>query len=185
MSLKHAMLGFLCVEDMNGYQLKKHFDESISQFWSASISQIYPTLNDMLGAGLIIIGNSGEDDSRGSKIYHITEKGKEELRQWLIAPAKREPFRSEMLVKLYFSANIDSETVMGRLSEQKIEAEKRLKFYNAYLKHIENEHRDENAFEKDAIYWQMTVRYGISCSHALIDWCDECMTLLQEDIIQA
>lgn len=182
MSLKHAMLGFLCVEDMNGYQLKKHFDESISQFWSASISQIYPTLNDMLGAGLIVIGNSSEDDSRGSKIYRITEKGKEELRQWLLAPAKKEPFRSEMLVKLYFSANIDSKTVICHLSEQKNEAEKQLEFYNACLQHIETEHRDDNTFKKDAVYWQMTVRYGISRSKALSDWCDDCVALLQNII---
>lgn len=181
MSLKHAMLGFLSVEDMNGYQLKKHFDESISQFWSVSISQIYPTLSDMLSAGLIAIENSSADDSRGSKIYRITEKGKEELRQWLTTPAKNEPFRSEMLVKLYFSANIDSETVICHLSKQKDEAQKRLKFYNAYLEHIGNEHRDETTFKKDAVYWQMTVRYGIFHSQAIIDWCDECIAMIQRN----
>lgn len=183
MSLKHAMLGFLSVEDMNGYQIKKHFDESISRFWSVSISQIYPTLSDMLGSGLIAIENSGEDDSRGSKIYRITEKGKEELRQWLTAPAKKVPFRSEMLVKLYFSANIDSETVICHLSEQKDEAQKQLKFYNAYLQHIENEHRDKKTFKKDAIHWQMTVSYGIFHSQARIDWCDECIAMLQKNEI--
>lgn len=180
-SLKHAMLGFLSVEDMNGYQLKKRFDESISRFWSVSISQIYPTLSEMLGTGLIAIQNSGEDDSRGSKIYRITEKGKEELHQWLTVPAKEEPFRSEMLVKLYFSANIDSKTVIEHLSGRKEEAQKRLQFYNAFLQHIENEHGDEKLFKKDAFYWRMTIRYGIFQSRSLIDWCDECIALFQQD----
>lgn len=185
MSLKHAMLGFLSVEDMNGYQLKKHFDESISRFWSVSISQIYPTLSDMLSEELIAIQNSGEDDSRGSKIYRITEKGKEELRQWLTVPAKEEPFRSEMLVKLYFSANIDAKTVISHLLEQKDETQKRLEFYNVYLEHIENEHIDEKMFKKDAIYWQMTVRYGIFRNRSLIDWCDECIATLQKNKVMA
>lgn len=181
MSLKHAMLGFLSEEDMNGYQLKKHFDESISRFWSVSISQIYPTLSDMLSTELIAIQNTGDDDSRGSKIYRITEKGKEELRQWLTAPTKEEPFRSEMLVKLYFSANIDSKTVIGHLSLRKAEAQKRLQFYDAFLEHIEAEHSEETLFKKDAVYWRMTIRYGIFHSRSLIDWCDECIALLQQN----
>lgn len=181
MSLKHAMLGFLSIEDMNGYQLKKHVDESISQFWNASISQIYPTLNEMLGGGLIAIGNSGKEDSRGSKIYCITEKGKDELKKWLTEPTKQEPFRSEMLVKLYFSANIDADTTIGHLLKQKEEAKQRLKYYDAYLQHIEKEHREEKTYRKDAVYWKMTVRYGIFRSRSLIDWCDECIASLQKN----
>ena len=82
MSLKYAILGFLNVQEMNGYQLKKHFDESISRFWSVSISQIYPTLNDMLKAELITVQENC-DSSRGSKEYFITERGKEELKEWI------------------------------------------------------------------------------------------------------
>lgn len=180
MSLKHAILGFLSIEDMNGYQLKKHFDESISRFWSVSISQIYPTLSEMLKTELIAIQNNGENDSRGSKIYGITEYGKEELHKWLTLPAKEEPFRSEMLVKLYFSSNIDSKTVIEHLSSQKEEAQKRLKLYDAFLQHIESEHSDEKLFKKDAVYWRMTIRYGIFRSRSLIDWCDECIALLKQ-----
>lgn len=183
MSLKHAMLGFLSVEDMNGYQIKKHFDESISQFWSVSISQIYPTLSEMLRAELISIQNIDDDDSRGSKIYRITEKGKEELHEWLTVPAKEEPFRSEMLVKLYFSANIDSKTVIEHLAQQKEEAQKRLQFYDAFLEHVENEHSKEQQFREDAVYWRMTIRYGILHSRSLIDWCDECIASLQQNPI--
>lgn len=179
MSLKHAILGFLSVEEMNGYQLKKHFDESISRFWSVSISQIYPTLNDMLKTDLITV-REDDNSSRGSKQYSITEKGKEELKQWLATPTTQELFRSELLVKLYFSANIDEEIVMQQLLEKKEEAQKRMAFYDCYLKHIEEEHQSKNQFSKDAVYWKMTVRYGMFQSGSFINWCDECIETLKK-----
>ena len=43
MSLKHALLGLLNYRPMTGYDLKQRFDHSISHFWSANLSQIYPT----------------------------------------------------------------------------------------------------------------------------------------------
>lgn len=180
MSLKHAMLGFLSVQNMNGYQIKKHIDESISRFWSVSISQIYPTLNDMLEANLIGIEKSDEELSRGSKIYCITELGKQELKKWLTVPVKKEPFRSEMLLKLYFSSNISKDVVIEHLLIQKDEAEERLKSYKFYIEHIEKEHFKENEYSEDALYWRMTIRHGIYLSKATIEWCDECIEMLNQ-----
>lgn len=179
MSLKHAILGFLSIQEMNGYQLKKHFDESISRFWSASISQIYPTLNNMLSSELITVQENG-DSSRGSKEYFITEKGKEELKKWLIEPTEQEPFRSELLVKLYFSANIDKDIVKQHLLEKKQEAEKRIELYESFFEHIKKEHDAGKQFNKDAIFWKMTVRHGMYQSEAFIKWCDECIEILSE-----
>lgn len=180
MSLKHAILGFLSVQEMNGYQLKKHFDESISQFWSVSISQIYPTLNDMLSLDLITVQENA-DSSRGSKEYFITDKGKVELKRWLSEPVSQEQFRSELLVKLYFSANIDKETVKKHLLEKKKEGQKRIELFNYFFEHIKKEHQENKQFSKDAIFWEMTVRYGIFQSNAFVEWCDECIKLLNEE----
>lgn len=179
MSLKHAILGFLSVEKMNGYQLKKHFDESINRFWSVSISQIYPTLNDMLAAELITVQENIES-TRGSKEYYITEKGIEELKRWLAEPTPQEPFRSELLVKLYFSANIDKETVRQHLLEKKLDAEKRIEIYDSFLEHIERNHHEESNYSNNPVFWKMTVRYGMFQSKAFIEWCDECIKLLDE-----
>ena len=36
MSLKHAILGFLSLQPMTGYDLKKAFDQSVRHFWPAN-----------------------------------------------------------------------------------------------------------------------------------------------------
>lgn len=180
MSLKHAMLGFLSIENMNGYQLKKHFDESVSKFWSVSISQIYPTLSDMLKSDLIAIENNSGDSTRGSKIYSITEKGKEELKCWLSKPIREEPFRSEMLLKLYFSSNIEPDVLIQHFLQQKNDAQERIEFYQSYIEHLENDHLNKQSLGKDAVYWRMTVRFGIFKNNALIEWCDECIEILKQ-----
>lgn len=177
MSLKHAILGFLSVEGMNGYQLKRHFDESISRFWSVSISQIYPTLNDMLQSELITVHENSES-SRVSKDYFITDKGREELKNWLMEPAQQEPIRSELLVKLYFSSSIDKDTVIQQLSEKKIEAQKRIEMYDSFMEHLQKNHGEKKDYSSDAVFWRMTVRYGVYQSNAFIEWCDECIEML-------
>ncbi|MDP4093936.1 MAG: PadR family transcriptional regulator, partial [Bacillota bacterium] len=86
MSLKHALLGFLNYQSMTGYQLKKHFDESVSNFWSVSLSQIYPTLNQMSEQGLLTVEVIQQDTAPNAKVYQITDSGKEELLKWLAEP---------------------------------------------------------------------------------------------------
>ena len=47
MSLDHAILGFLALEPMSGYDLKRVFDQSVQHFWPATQSQIYRSLGKM------------------------------------------------------------------------------------------------------------------------------------------
>jgi DNA-binding PadR family transcriptional regulator len=181
MSLKHAMLGFLNIQSMNGYQLKKHFDESVKHFWNASISQIYPTLNEMLESGLISIENYGDGTARPSKTYAITDKGREELHNWLSVPSGEEPFRSEMLLKLYFSSQLDTDMLISHFSQLKKSTQENLEFYASKLQHLDTCHTDESSLKKDAVYWRMTARYGILKNLAQINWCDECIDILEQD----
>jgi PadR family transcriptional regulator, regulatory protein AphA len=47
MSLKYAILGFLSLAPLSGYDLKKSFDRSLGHLWPADQSQIYRTLSQM------------------------------------------------------------------------------------------------------------------------------------------
>ena len=49
MSLKHAVLGFLSIAPMTGYDLRKHMEESVAHFWPADQAQIYRTLGPPRG----------------------------------------------------------------------------------------------------------------------------------------
>ena len=86
MSLEYAILGFLNYSPFTGYDLKKVFDATVQHFWSADQSQIYRTLADLPRKN----GSSRKLSNRMiapiARIYHITDTGREELRNWLIGP---------------------------------------------------------------------------------------------------
>ncbi len=57
MSLQHILLGLLR-EPASGYDLKAYFDKSVRYFWAAELSQIYPTLQRMEKAVLVLCQQS-------------------------------------------------------------------------------------------------------------------------------
>ncbi len=175
MSLKHALLGFLNYQSMTGYQLKKHFDESISNFWNASLSQIYPTLNKMCEDGLLTVEVILQDSTPNAKLYQITNSGKEELLKWLAEPVEFEPMRSALLVKLFFGSSISKNQVLSLLEQTMTLTKNNLKHCQNVKKHIEEDHSSENDMKQEAFFWTLTADYGIKHAEALIAWCEECI----------
>ena len=53
MSLRFALLALLGSRPMTGYDLSKHFSQSVAHVWHAPDSQIYPELNRMERDGLL------------------------------------------------------------------------------------------------------------------------------------
>lgn len=51
--LKYAILGLLDQHELTGYDITKHFKDSLGQFWSAKHSQIYPELKRLTEEGFI------------------------------------------------------------------------------------------------------------------------------------
>src|SRR3954447_12950870 len=81
MSLRHAVLGLLAVEPATGYELAHKFDVSLSTAWHASHSQIYPELARLAEAGMVEVVGEG---ARNSRTYAVTDRGREELRAWML-----------------------------------------------------------------------------------------------------
>jgi PadR family transcriptional regulator AphA len=102
MSLKYAILGFLNLKSLSGYDLKKAFDNSVRHFWPANQSQIYRTLAQMTKEGILEKEVVERDERLDMKIYRISEKGREELHQWLATPLPSQDTREPFLVQLFF-----------------------------------------------------------------------------------
>lgn len=180
MSLKYALLGFLNYESMTGYQLKKYFDESVSNFWNASLSQIYPTLNNMYEEGLVTSEEVELESSLNKKIYSITSKGKEELLKWLAEPTEIQPLRSTLLLKLYFSSNISKEVVISQLESLIKQSKHKLESFENGVEHIHKEHLSVGYMKQEALYWNFIADYGVKHQEAFIRWCEECILKLRE-----
>jgi PadR family transcriptional regulator, regulatory protein AphA len=175
LSLKHALLGLLNYQNMTGYQLKKYFDESVGSFWKVSLSQIYPTLNQMNEQGMLMVEVIQQDSSPNLKLYSITNKGKEELLNWLSQPVEPEHIRSTLPIKLFFSSNIRKEQVISQLEQLMELSKKNLKISKEGKKHIEESHLCEDNMNQEAFFWSLTADYGIKHEEFFIAWCEECI----------
>ena len=52
-TLQYAILGLLSRKDMTGYDMSKEFETTLSGFWNAKHSQIYPELKTLTEQNLI------------------------------------------------------------------------------------------------------------------------------------
>lgn len=170
MSLKYALLGFLNYKSMTGYQLKQVFDKSVRNFWNASLSQIYPTLNQMKDDGLLTMEVKYQESSPNAKIYSITDSGREELRKWLIEPLEPSQHRNAFLIKIFFGANIDKVLIVSQLKQRLDLAENNLAKYQQIRNEITENHSSEDSL---TLFESLTVDYGIKNMEAVIAWYKE------------
>jgi len=80
MSLDHILLGLLR-EPASGYDLKDAFNETVAHFWSAELSQIYPTLKRLEERGLLRSRREPSPKGPDRRVYRLTGEGREELRR--------------------------------------------------------------------------------------------------------
>jgi PadR family transcriptional regulator AphA len=106
MSLRHAVLGLLTLAPSNGYELTRRFDESLSNAWSASHSQIYPELAKLEEAGLVEVVGEG---ARGSRTYAATAAGREEIRRWVAETEPNRGQRSETMLRWFLGCLLEPE----------------------------------------------------------------------------
>lgn len=105
-----AVLGMLTLgEGLTGYDLKKWADWSIGFFyWSPSVSQVYGELKKLEAAGLVESEMVSEPGERGRRVYTITERGTQAVRNWSRdAPVEQPVLKHGLLLRLW----------MGHLNE--------------------------------------------------------------------
>ena len=171
---RYALLGILSMCPGSGYDIKKLMEQSTSNFWSESYGQIYPILKQLVEEGLATSHTEKQTGKPERYVYTLTDKGLEELRQWLTEPVEQMVERNELLLKLFFGrqstidGNIEHVQQFQRLQEQLLH---KYRGIEAYLK-------ANCADNADMCYSFITVRYGISRSQALLAWCEETIDTL-------
>ncbi|HEY6740178.1 MAG TPA: PadR family transcriptional regulator [Actinopolymorphaceae bacterium] len=117
MSLRHALLGLLEDQPASGYALTARFERSLRRFaWTAQQSHIYPELKRLADDGLITVIEEGP---RGRRTYAITDKGRQELRDWLMSPPRPRAVRDEHVLRMSLLSALEvpqaRELVRGQL----------------------------------------------------------------------
>jgi PadR family transcriptional regulator, regulatory protein AphA len=100
MSIMHAILGFLSWRPFSGYDLKKMFMDSLFFYWSGNNNQIYRTLVQLHQDGLVSLTVESRENGPNRKLYAITPRGLEVLRQWVPTEPELPQLRNSFLIQL-------------------------------------------------------------------------------------
>lgn len=189
--LKMILLGFLNYTPMTGYDLKRVIDLSITNFWHAHHSQIYTTLRKMEAEALVESETEEQGDKLNRRVYHITEAGRETLHAWLAEPLDHLPAtKNDHMVRLFFSAMRDRDTVLDELRIQRQLRQQRLAHYqNADLEHMVSSGAGDAAdldpaalldrLRPDLGYWKLVLDYGIAYETLYIQTIDAMITWVE------
>lgn len=169
---QYAILGVLSLKPGSGYDIKKFCDHGIAHFWNENFGHIYPVLQRMEQEGLVTKETASGEKKPLRHIYHITSKGREALRMWLIQPIENTPTRSELLLKLAFADNAAPETMINHLEQARERCREKLALLRQIEQHLLNREKTPQSEEQN-LYWLATLRYGLYATETSVKWCEE------------
>lgn len=181
--LKYALLGSLNYQPMSGYDLKQFTDRSTSNFWHAELSQIYITLKALEKDGLITSSTTAQEHRPDKRVYTITENGRQALNDWLRTPfTELDQYKDTLLLKLFFSGNIDKETLLTQL---RLQRGLHQQLVNQYQTQTANDiaQTTERApqLRKHALLWEATRRFGELAEETYLRWLDETIAMVENN----
>ncbi|MGP8175804.1 MAG: PadR family transcriptional regulator [Terracidiphilus sp.] len=169
-----VLLGLLTIGPMSGYDLGQTIRASVGFFWNESYGQIYPNLKNLAAEGLVTSKTERQKGKPERHIYSITKKGRERLAAWLAVEPQPEIPRNELLLKLFFGAQVSPEISIQHL-ERMVENERT---YLHEFRRIEREEISKNQRYPDAPYWKMAARFGQLELEAHLRWAEETLAEL-------
>lgn len=170
MPLEHAILAFLELTPMSGYDLKKNFDLSVGHFWSATQSHIYKALDGLQKKGwaeAVLVPQEGRPNR---KDFHITDAGRAELRRWLTTPLPLESVREPWLIQVFFAHSLSNDEIAALFEARMQQMRHRLQVYRQEAQAAIDQNAAQVGVERLRQLWQLTLDYGIAYYEAELDW---------------
>ncbi|NBD25206.1 PadR family transcriptional regulator [Paenibacillus glycinis] len=126
-TLSYGLLSLLSHAADSGYDLML----KIQPFWPAKHSQIYPLLAQLESGGYVQHKLVVQTDKPDKKIYSITDKGLNALRNWLTLPTDEPVTRDELVLKIFCMEQGDTADILHML-------ETRLAYYQDQLQWLQS-----------------------------------------------
>ena len=183
MSLDHILLGLLR-EPATGYDLKNVFSETVRHFWSARLSQIYPTLKRLEQRQMLRSRREPSPKGPDRKIYTVTEKGRAELLDWLRSEPAVGTERFAYLAQLYFMDAVgDIDDTRAFMTALRDHHSRWLAQLRAVEQDIVTTYGDAPEYYSDAGFHQFAaLRMGIHSLGSKVAWCDETLAAIDRRI---
>ncbi|MGH7924159.1 MAG: PadR family transcriptional regulator [Candidatus Binatus sp.] len=179
-SLELALLGLIAeVPGVSGYDIMKIFDLSMTHYWHAHPTQIYPTLERMEDFGLIKRRNVVQRKFPNKRSYTITPSGERLLIEWLESPFEGINLKHPPLLRCRFLGHLGPDGAIAVLKEERQEWTIHLKRYRT----IEGDYFADGKGYRDvnAMFSMFTLRRGIDWMEENIRWCDWAMNEIERN----
>jgi len=183
---RFAILGVLTMHaSMTGYDIRKYIESSIAYFWHENYGHLYPMLKELLRDGLIALDPSPSvpTSARTRIAYCITPAGRVALQTWLQEPLEPKRSRNELLFKTWFGDQMPVAVTRSRLQATMDERQQEIIVLEGFLK--ENDERivrlqAAGKQPRQVLFQRMTILNGIRGKQATVEWCRECLAMLEQ-----
>jgi DNA-binding PadR family transcriptional regulator/predicted RNA-binding Zn ribbon-like protein len=165
MVLRRALLGLLAASPATGLALQRRFADLAAFAWSARHPQIYKELASMLREGLIEQASSGP---RRSKVYAVTEAGRNDLRDWLTNTEPDPTVRNEAKLRTLFLWLLPRSEMLRVLREEAAQHRTRL----ARLQTLAETFDANPSSGGPDRFARIALEYGLRLEQMSIDWTD-------------
>jgi DNA-binding PadR family transcriptional regulator len=115
MSVKHAILILLSQSSRHRYDLKLSFESMVYNQWEINAGQIYTTIDRLVRDGFV---DETTEENTDLRIYHLTEKGRNEIDKWLLEPVEK-PLKDDFYFKLLCAKQVDFFNLERMVKDQK------------------------------------------------------------------
>jgi DNA-binding PadR family transcriptional regulator len=171
---KYIILGLLNHEPMSGYDIKKRIEVAIHHFWDLGYGQIYPTLKQCENEGLVTKEVISQSSAPDRKVYSITTQGQAVLHTWIAQPVLKENFKLEILVKLFFSGQLDKQVAIDHVKQ--FQHRNQIKY--AQFTGVATQLAGILEKSPDHLHYYLTVLLGKKMSQAFTEWSEEAIEQL-------
>ena len=179
MSIKFAILVALSDSPKSGYDVAKHFEQSVGFFWHARHSQIYRELGKLRDKQWAVSNEIAQTGKPNRVVYSITDAGRDALRAWSREPTEPMDIKDDFLVQLYGIESIDLDGLRASLLLRLERHQDRHVQYAAKHKVLDN-----GATLSD-LGQQLALEIGIRWEREWADWCTKALERLAPESIAA
>jgi PadR family transcriptional regulator AphA len=117
MTIQYALLGLLSWQPFSGYDLKKIISENDMFYWSGNNNQIYTSLIQLNKDGLVTQEVHYQENRPAKKIYSITDKGRNLLRDWVISNIELPEYRNTFLIQIAWADMLSKDEIDALLEK--------------------------------------------------------------------
>jgi DNA-binding PadR family transcriptional regulator len=131
--MRELFLALLSGERAHGYELKQSFEQEFGDLLPAlNAGQIYVTLG-RLERDQLVVGHAVPGDSRGKRVYELTDAGREALAAWIERPVSGMRLKDEFFMKFVVLSSVHLADPWQLLDGQRREYMQSLRDLNALL----------------------------------------------------